>query len=401
MPEMTGLHFAWVPPGLHLPETRATLEHMIDLRFDLRTALTPLGERTRIFEHLGKAEAVARTLDDQRRMGRVAAYLTDYFRLTGVHERARESGRRALALADALGDFPLQVAANTYLGQVHYDLGHYRDGTVFLRRNVERLVGDLTFERFGLPFLSSVHSRVWLVLCLSELGEFREGIAVAEEGLRMAEAADHPLSLTSGYAALSRLYLGKGDLARAVPALERGLALCGTWHIRLWEPVFRSWLGHAYALGGRLTGSVRTGSDHPRRASDLCGPADRRVSGRGFRPAAQRWRCAPRRDAAQRQQRGVRVQRAALRLLGAIAAQADPSATASAEASYRQAMTLAEELGMRPLLAMCALELGALYRRHGMSTPAREQLTAALELLRAMEMPLWLERAEAEYRDLR
>jgi len=31
---------------------------------------------------------------------------------------------------------------------------------------------------------------------------------------------------------------GRG--ARAVPALERGLALCGTWHIRLWEPVFRS-----------------------------------------------------------------------------------------------------------------------------------------------------------------
>jgi tetratricopeptide (TPR) repeat protein len=91
----------------------------------------------------------------------------------------------------------------------------------------------------------------------------------------------------------------------------------------------------------------------------------------------------------------------ALRLLGAIAAQADPSATASAEASYRQAMALAEELGMRPLLAMCALELGGLYRRHGLSTPAREHLTAALDLLRAMEMPPWLERAEAEYRDLR
>jgi DNA-binding NtrC family response regulator/tetratricopeptide (TPR) repeat protein len=392
----------------HLPETRATLEHMIDLRFDLRTALTPLGERARIFEHLGEAEAVARTLDDQRRMGRVLAYLTDYFRLTGVHERARESGRRALALADALGDFPLQVAANTYLGQVHYDLGHYRDGTVFLRRNVERLVSDLTFERFGLPFLSSVHSRVWLVLCLSELGEFREGIAVAEEGLRMAEAADHPLSLTSGYAALSRLYLGKGDLARAVPALERGLALCGTWHIRLWEPVFRSWLGHAYALGGRLTDglplleqaieqqiSMGRMASHSARLTSL-GEAYL-IAGRTTEAATVAGRSLT--LARERTERGNEA--SALRLLGAIAAQAEPSATASAEASYRQAMTLAEELGMRPLLAMCALELGALHRRHGMNTPAREQLTAALELLRAMEMPLWLERAEAEYRDLR
>jgi len=63
-------------------------------------------------------------------------------------------------------------------------------------------------------------------------------------------------------------------------------------------------------------------------------------------------------------------------------------------------MTLANELGMRPLRATCALELGALYRRHGMSEPAREHLTTALELLRAMEMPLWLERADAEYRAL-
>jgi transcriptional regulator with AAA-type ATPase domain/tetratricopeptide (TPR) repeat protein len=392
----------------HLPESRATLEQMIDLRFDLRTALTPLGERARIFDHLGQAEAVAQTLDDQRRMGRVAAYLTDYFRLTGVHERARESGQRALALADALVDFPLQVAANTYLGQVHYDLGRYRDGTVFLRRNVERLVGDLTLERFGLPFLSSVHSRVWLVLCLSELGEFREGIAVAEEGLRMAEAADHPLSLTSAYAALGTLYLGQGDLARAFPALERGLALCGTWHIRLWEPVFRSRLGSAHARGGSLTDalplleqaieqevSMGRMASHSARLASL-GEAYL-IAGRAQEAAT----VAERALALSRERTERGNEASALRLLGAIAAQADPSATAGAEASYRQAMALAEELEMRPLLARCALELGALYRRHGMSAPAREHLTAALEFLRAMEMPLWLERAEAEYRELR
>ena len=34
----------------HLPETRETLEQAIDLRFDLRNALLPLGEFERIFE---------------------------------------------------------------------------------------------------------------------------------------------------------------------------------------------------------------------------------------------------------------------------------------------------------------------------------------------------------------
>jgi DNA-binding NtrC family response regulator/tetratricopeptide (TPR) repeat protein len=392
---------------VRLPESRATHEQSIDLRFELRTALTPLGERARIFEHLSQAEAVAKALDDARRMGRVAAYLTDYFRLTGVHEAARESGRRALALADALGDFPLQVAANTYLGQVHFELGRYREGTEFLRRNVERLVGDLTFERFGLPFLSSVHSRVWLVLCLTELGDFTEGIAVGEEGLQMAEAADHPLSLTSEYAALGRLYLGRGDLARAVPALEHGLELSETWHIGLWEPVLRSRLGYAYALGGRVAEGlplleraieqeVAMGrmASHSARLASL-GDAYL-IAGRLDDATTLAWRALT--LARERTERGNEAW--ALRLRGAVADRTDPSSCAPAEASYREAMTLANELGMGPLRATCALELGALYRRHGMSEPAREHLTTALELLRAMEMPLWLERADAEYRAL-
>src|SRR5262245_5800532 len=77
-----------------LPESRATHEQSIDLRFELRTALTPLGERARIFEHLSRAEAVARVLDDARRRGRVAADLTDYSRLTGVPGAAHEPGPR-------------------------------------------------------------------------------------------------------------------------------------------------------------------------------------------------------------------------------------------------------------------------------------------------------------------
>ena len=90
----------------------------------------------------------------------------------------------------------------------------------------------------------------------------------------------------------------------------------------------------------------------------------------------------------------------ALRLRGAVADRIDQPSCAPAEASYREAITLADELGMRPLRATCALELGALYRRRGMTEAAREHLTAALALLRAMEMPLWRERAEAESRAL-
>jgi tetratricopeptide (TPR) repeat protein len=85
----------------------------------------------------------------------------------------------------------------------------------------------------------------------------------------------------------------------------------------------------------------------------------------------------------------------ASRLLGEVAAQREPPEAELAEASYRQALALAGELGMRPLLAHCHRGLGTLYGRMGRIEPARAELTAAIELYRVMDMTFWLPQAEA------
>jgi predicted ATPase len=59
----------------HLPETHETLEQAIDLRVELRHALWPLGEIERILDHLQRAETLAETLADQRRLCRVLAIM--------------------------------------------------------------------------------------------------------------------------------------------------------------------------------------------------------------------------------------------------------------------------------------------------------------------------------------
>jgi class 3 adenylate cyclase len=76
----------------HLPESRELCEEAIDLRFELRNALQPLGEFGSIRERLYEAEALAAALPDQSRLGRVAAYLADYFRLTGDQDQAIQWG---------------------------------------------------------------------------------------------------------------------------------------------------------------------------------------------------------------------------------------------------------------------------------------------------------------------
>src|SRR5262249_60299180 len=61
----------------------------------------------------------------------------------------------------------------------------------------------------------------------------------------------------------------------------------------------------------------------------------------------------------------------ALRLLAAIAAQRESPEVEPAEDYFRKALTLAEELGMRPLVAHCHLGLGTLYRKMGRLESAR------------------------------
>ena len=85
----------------------------------------------------------------------------------------------------------------------------------------------------------------------------------------------------------------------------------------------------------------------------------------------------------------------ALRLLGEIAAHRDPEETEQAEACYRQALALADELAMRPLIAHCHLSLGTLYATTGRREQAHAELETAITLYRAMEMTFWLPEAEA------
>jgi hypothetical protein len=66
-----------------------------------------------------------------------------------------------------------------------------------------------------------------------------------------------------------------------------------------------------------------------------------------------------------------------------------------AKAYYREALTLAEELGMRPLVAHCHLGLGQLHAQIDHGEQARAALSAAIELYRAMDMTFWLPQAEA------
>ncbi|MBI4588926.1 MAG: AAA family ATPase [Candidatus Rokubacteria bacterium] len=384
----------------HLPESRDRFQQAIDLRFSLRASLFRLGEFERILDYLREAETLARAIDDQPRLGQVYSHLINYYLATGEHDRALEAGERALAIADDLKDVDLHRLANFHLGQVYASLGDYRRAIDSIRAFAQSLRGDPRQERFD-QSARLVLSSTWLAWWLAELGEFVDGTAVGGEAVRLAEAVDQPFERLVAYLGVGLLALRKGDLHEAIAALEKSLPLCRVGDLALWFPAIASPLGYAYALSGRLAEAVPLLERAVEETVLL-----RRV-GHALRIAhlSEAYLLAGRSDDARelaaralelsRNHRERGHQAYALRLLGEIAAQRDPPEGGQAEAYYREAIALAESLGMRPLLAHCHFGLGALYGRMGRLDQARWELSAAIHLFSSLEMTLWLGRAEA------
>ena len=179
----------------HLPDSHDTRAQAIDLRLDLRNALWTLGELERLFANLQEAEGLAETLGDPHRLGWVSVYLLAHFAQVGDPDRALTAGQRALAIATALGDMGLTVAAQHYLGGVYRSLGDYRQAVECFQKNVACLHGALLQERFGLPGLAAVFARSHLVVSLAECGAFAEGRAPAQKGNSLPRLPTTPIAV--------------------------------------------------------------------------------------------------------------------------------------------------------------------------------------------------------------
>jgi len=397
---------AWLQDALRalerLPETPDTLAQAIDARLELRVALTSLGRYQDVLAVMREAERLAIRLDDRARLGRVLADICARLRnVAGEHLQAIEVGQRALAIAAEGGDQELEREAQYRTGQAYFAIGDFHRALDFLSRSAEG-AGESHGERSPL-FASWSHS--WLALTLSSLGRFVDARSHAQEALRVGEAADHPFTLAEALTGLGSVSLAQGDLARAVDALERARAVTREWNLQPWAVLAR--LGYTYALSARpdegrhlleevIQHATTMSSMGVGRAMQLAWLGEAYLLEGRFDAALERAQQAV--SLSQRhQERGHEAW--GLRLLGEIASRRDPSTVERAEGYYREALALAGELGMRPLVAHCHLHLGRLSLKTGQGEQARGHLTDATTMYREMDMPFWLDQAAAEMRE--
>jgi class 3 adenylate cyclase/tetratricopeptide (TPR) repeat protein len=386
----------------HLPADHPRMEEAIDVRLDLRQALVPLAERRRILDQMQKAEAMARTLGDQRRLSWIAYALAHYHYLSNDQEETVKAGHRALELSGGT-DVAHGVAVNLLLGYSFHMTGDYPQAVAVLRRNVDVLSGDRVRERFGLPIFPtypSVTSRERLVRCLGELGEFDEAMRLGEEALRLAEELDHAPSFTAICLGLGMLLMRREALDRAMPILERGMDVGRRGSIYLYVFSLIGAVGRVRALTGRLEEGIGMMTEVVEEAASKNSPLGQAVRlgwlAEGHLVAGD----LPR--AWQRAQESLEFARRfhekgqevwALHLLGDVAARREPADLDTPARLYEEAMTLGAKLQMRPALAHCRLGLGELHARAGRHDLAEPHLAAAVALFGEMGIPSLRDRA--------
>jgi tetratricopeptide (TPR) repeat protein len=371
-----------------------------DLYYARQSMHAALRELERLLECSEKMWSLAEALGDPHRLALAVDHRGNVLSQMGDNVRALEFAQRALALAETVGAVDLLLSTRINLGMLCRYMGDYRRGATVLAQAVELLRGDLARERFGRPLYPAVTARLHLATCLSALGEFRQASSIAEESLQIAEALQQPASLLSAHVSRGEPLLHQGRFHDAVPWLERAMALYTT-ELIAWYPMTASALGYAYAMTGRLANALQ----FLEQAAECARRVDRRRETQWLAYLSEAYLRAGRQDDAHAvaerllalgRERGERGTEARGRhLLGEIAMQCEPPHAEEAEAHYRNALALAEELSMRPLQAHCHRSLGIVSAMIGQAERARGELETAIAMYQSMDMTFWLPQTEA------
>lgn len=382
-----------------LPESKETLERIIDLRFELRNALWALGRFEAILSHLADSAPLVAKLDDPVRKGWISVFESASLWQLGRWEQAIETAERALDVSREASDLSLEVAAHFYLGCPLMTSGDLKRAEAMFQSVVDRLTGDLKHDRCGLPFVPAVIARSWLVWSLAERGEFKSGMKQAMEALAIAEEVGHPFNIAHLYYDLGYFYEIKGDIEEGVEALGKAVELIETWSLTYLSPFIKGFYGHVLALAGRVDEGVQILEEAEGLYEQIGLGLFRSLVGLQLGEAylmAGRENDAllkTREALALARKRGERGHEAyGLRILGDVLAASSGNAE-EAMVNYHGAKALASTLGMRPLVAMTERRIGQLLERRGQKEKSGQHLSAAQMMAAKMGMTL-LDRPE-------
>jgi DNA-binding NtrC family response regulator/tetratricopeptide (TPR) repeat protein len=379
----------------NLPSTREYVEHAIDLRFEVRHALTPLGRVHRTLEHLRAAEALAVGLDDQHRIARAMSFMANCLVLEGRYREALVTGAKALTVARDLDHHGLQIAAQIYIARARVGRGECGVAAELFREIVHFLDVRPFDDAIGLPVLPAAFARSNLAAALADLGAFGEAEAHANEAARRAEGTEKPDSLVWAQWGVARVALVRGHAHEAIQVFRRLLALCRTYDLEAYVSRILAGLGCAQSRVGEFEEGLPLleqavgldSSAEPRTTQTLAVTALAEANFlAGKLDKAAMIATEALLAAATNEERGVEAY--ASWVLGMARSASDEPTLG--EDYLNTAVAITAELGQQPLLAHCYLGLAALYRRTDRTAEAEDYRRRGEGLLEILDMRPWI-----------
>jgi len=385
-----------------LPRTRDRILQEIDLCFNMRAALFPLGRHDEWAEHVRAAEALSKEIGDDTRLANSYNYLSTHFWIRGRHKEAIRLCEQGLSLAESAGDFSVHITTMFHLGVPLLYTGTYERQVRLHREVAQKLSGAAVFERHGLAGLPSVLARSFLSWGLAELGKFEEAEMWCQQGIEIADQGKNLFSSTWAYACFGLVYLLHGKIDPAIKHLEQALDLCREVDVLSAFSFIAASLGHAHMLLGRPDDilPILEEAIKPQKVKFSAVPSIYPLTALAevYRSKGQIERAILNAEEAlsisrRKGEHGFGAW--ALYYMAKIQSGETPEQMQQAIQLYGKAIERARDLGMRPLLAHCHLGLGQLYLKKGRSKEAHSELSVALDLYRSIDMSFWVPQVES------
>jgi tetratricopeptide (TPR) repeat protein len=228
---------------------------------------------------------------------------------------------------------------------------------------------------------------------LADLGEFDEGMAVAREAVRRAEARAQPWGIFHANWALAVVYLVRGDHESALEPLDHMRRIGREGEAMGFPRITDALSGLGHTLAGRPAEAV----SYLEKSFAILGPEHAFLTSQHTRYLADAYlRCGRLDDALSMATKALEVSQR-LQQVGkhayALKGRGDVSAASGDHRDaidlYERALSLAERCEMRPLIAHCHSALAEAHRRAGHDELVGPHFTCAQSMYEAMGMRLW------------
>jgi tetratricopeptide (TPR) repeat protein len=389
----------------NLPQTADNNRRGIEIRLLAAGPMKVLGYPEDSLEMLHEGERLSIELGDERSLATFYSSIGLCYSFRGDSIQGVEYGEKCFKQAEKLQELDLMAPIAFDLCSSYTIVGEYSK-VIHIAPKVLALLQRAHRETdvFGEPFNFNLYSAlsVYCGHAMSVLGNFKEGEALCEKGLRFALAMDNLYSIGFAEVMYGFIFLYRGDGAKAVEHAK--MAISYGEKAQIVPMVSMAWgvLGWGYYLQGDWQTGLDTVENGIRIQLDsgipflLCihywvkgaihyelGDVENaRISIEEALKLAQ--------DNHEKQYEG-----ASKVLLGAILGRADISQCNQAEDCILQGIHILDELNSRPVAYLGHYFLGELYANTGQREKALETLKKAEGVFQEMGMDHWMRRTQS------